>query len=176
MQRCAQRHAGVAQQQRTVEASMCSITNGGAGRMRSIAFGNSYMLQWPRKHYETRMSAGHCLLHQQQPQNRVLSAHAGPSELINSGRKKVAVYVSGGGSNFKAIHAACLKGDINADIVVRFVGLEGDCRCAASSVAIQQAVPDKRCCTLSACTYQCKSLTCQQCEGCQTCTSLGRCS
>jgi hypothetical protein len=45
---------------------------------------------------------------------------AGPPEQhsCNDSKKKLAVFVSGGGSNFKAIHAACLKGQINAEVVV----------------------------------------------------------
>jgi hypothetical protein len=45
---------------------------------------------------------------------------AGPPEQhsCNESKKKLAVFVSGGGSNFKAIHAAILKGHINADVVV----------------------------------------------------------
>lgn len=33
-------------------------------------------------------------------------------------KKRLAVFVSGGGSNFKAIHAACQRGAINAEVVV----------------------------------------------------------
>lgn len=35
-------------------------------------------------------------------------------------RQKLAVFVSGGGSNFRAIHAATQSGDIAADVVVSF--------------------------------------------------------
>ncbi len=34
-------------------------------------------------------------------------------------RARLAVFVSGGGSNFKAIHAACGDGRVNGDVVVR---------------------------------------------------------
>lgn len=34
-------------------------------------------------------------------------------------KPRLAIFVSGGGSNFKAIHAACLRGDVNADVAVR---------------------------------------------------------
>ncbi|KAF8069580.1 PUR3 [Scenedesmus sp. PABB004] len=52
---------------------------------------------------------------------RPLAAAAGPPDAAGAPgpRKKLAVFVSGGGSNFKAIHAACLSGAINADVVVR---------------------------------------------------------
>jgi hypothetical protein len=45
---------------------------------------------------------------------------AGPPEHIDTAgsKKRLAVFVSGGGSNFKAIHAACQKGTINAEVVV----------------------------------------------------------
>ncbi|KAJ9182581.1 hypothetical protein P3X46_006562 [Hevea brasiliensis] len=33
-------------------------------------------------------------------------------------RKKLAVFVSGGGSNFKSIHQACLQGSVHGDVVV----------------------------------------------------------
>ena len=36
----------------------------------------------------------------------------------SSDKKKLAVFVSGGGSNFKTIHAATLDGRINADVQV----------------------------------------------------------
>jgi hypothetical protein len=45
---------------------------------------------------------------------------APPQQLSDPEPKaKLAVFVSGGGSNFKAIHAACLDGRINAEVVVR---------------------------------------------------------
>ncbi|XP_022721046.1 phosphoribosylglycinamide formyltransferase, chloroplastic-like [Durio zibethinus] len=33
-------------------------------------------------------------------------------------RKRLAVFVSGGGSNFRAIHQACVEGSVNGDVVV----------------------------------------------------------
>jgi len=36
----------------------------------------------------------------------------------DGGKKKLAVFVSGGGSNFKAIHAKCLDGTINGEVVL----------------------------------------------------------
>jgi phosphoribosylglycinamide formyltransferase len=70
-------------------------------------------------------------LEQQQQQQHtrhhtVTAAAASPPERAAAGsapKSKLAVFVSGGGSNFKAIHAACLSGAINADVVVR--GEEG---------------------------------------------------
>jgi hypothetical protein len=59
---------------------------------------------------------------QQQWQQRTRSTalQAGPPEHVDAAgsKKRLAVFVSGGGSNFKAIHAACLKGTINAEVVV----------------------------------------------------------
>eukprot|EP00879_Flechtneria_rotunda_P009694 GHRR01010143.1.p1 GENE.GHRR01010143.1~~GHRR01010143.1.p1 ORF type:complete len:300 (+),score=95.38 GHRR01010143.1:232-1131(+) len=58
-------------------------------------------------------------LPQHRQQSRTHVVHAAPPQLnTDTGhRKKLAVFVSGGGSNFKAIHAACLSGQIIADIV-----------------------------------------------------------
>ena len=60
---------------------------------------------------------------QWQQQHRLLRPvmpQAGPPDHISTGgqKKRLAVFVSGGGSNFKAIHAACQKGIINAEVVV----------------------------------------------------------
>lgn len=41
-----------------------------------------------------------------------------PDHMATDHTARLAVVVSGGGSNFKAIHAACLDGRINAEIVV----------------------------------------------------------
>lgn len=38
--------------------------------------------------------------------------------IVDKPKAKLAVFVSGGGSNFKAIHAAILDGRINAEVVV----------------------------------------------------------
>jgi hypothetical protein len=58
---------------------------------------------------------------------------AGPPEQhsCNESKKKLAVFVSGGGSNFKAIHTAILKGHINADVVV-----SQSCRLKGRSIAL----------------------------------------
>lgn len=57
---------------------------------------------------------------QQSCSRQAVTTRAGPPEqLANTEyKKKMAVFVSGGGSNFKAIHAACLMGQINAEVVV----------------------------------------------------------
>lgn len=40
-------------------------------------------------------------------------------------KKKLAIFVSGGGSNFKSIHEACVKGSIYGDIVVLVTNKQG---------------------------------------------------
>ena len=40
-------------------------------------------------------------------------------------RKKLAVFVSGGGSNFRSIHEACLNGSILGDVVVLVASKQG---------------------------------------------------
>ncbi|KNA12322.1 hypothetical protein SOVF_126920 [Spinacia oleracea] len=49
---------------------------------------------------------------------------------LKPNRKRLAVFVSGGGSNFKAIHEATLKGSVLGDVVV-LVTNKGDCGGAA---------------------------------------------
>jgi phosphoribosylglycinamide formyltransferase len=62
----------------------------------------------------------------QQGQQRMHSmvVQAGPPEHVDTAgnKKRLAVFVSGGGSNFKAIHTACQKGFINAEVVVSHTG------------------------------------------------------
>jgi hypothetical protein len=69
------------------------------------------------------------LLKQQQQRQRcsiVRATHAPPQQPQPPAepvpKAKLAVFVSGGGSNFKAIHAACLDGRIHAEVVVSVVG------------------------------------------------------
>lgn len=52
---------------------------------------------------------------------------ASDKEDLRSGirRKKLAVFVSGGGSNFRSIHEACLRGSIHGDIVVVVTSKQG---------------------------------------------------
>lgn len=40
-------------------------------------------------------------------------------------RKKLAIFVSGGGSNFRSIHEASLRGSIHGDIVVLVTNKQG---------------------------------------------------
>lgn len=46
------------------------------------------------------------------------AAASPPQELSTGSKARLAVFVSGGGSNFKAIHAACQDGRINAEVAV----------------------------------------------------------
>lgn len=57
---------------------------------------------------------------------------------VGSGRKKVAVFVSGGGSNFKALHQATLRDDIPGDIVVLVTDKP---RCRACDYARENNIP-----------------------------------
>ncbi len=56
-----------------------------------------------------------------------------PEHLPGEAKARLAVFVSGGGSNFKAIHAACLAGTINADVVVSVSSQCCQCMCAGVS-------------------------------------------
>lgn len=75
---------------------------------------------WQQQHQHPRLAALQGASQGPRRQHvRVCASPPGaPSALEAAPRKKLAVFVSGGGSNFKAIHAACLKGTINADVVV----------------------------------------------------------
>jgi phosphoribosylglycinamide formyltransferase len=42
------------------------------------------------------------------------------------GRKRLAVFVSGGGSNFRSIHEAALGGKVNGDMVALVTDKPGD--------------------------------------------------
>ena len=44
-------------------------------------------------------------------------------------RKRLAVFVSGGGSNFKSIHGACVVGMVRGDVVVLVTNKRGICFC-----------------------------------------------
>ncbi|KAH9603906.1 hypothetical protein KSS87_017990 [Heliosperma pusillum] len=57
---------------------------------------------------------------------------------LESRRKKVAVFVSGGGSNFKAIHAAMLDGSILGDVVVLVTNKTG---CGGAVYAKENGIP-----------------------------------
>lgn len=57
---------------------------------------------------------------------------------VGSERKKVAVFVSGGGSNFKGLHQATLRNDIPGDIVVLVTDKPS---CGASDYARENNIP-----------------------------------
>lgn len=51
----------------------------------------------------------------------------GGEKVLESGirRKNMAVFFSGGGSNFRSIHEACLRGSVHGDIVVTVTNKHG---------------------------------------------------
>ncbi|GKV14946.1 hypothetical protein SLEP1_g25743 [Rubroshorea leprosula] len=53
-------------------------------------------------------------------------------------RKKLAVFVSGGGSNFRSIHEACVRGSVNGDVVVLVTNKEG---CGGAKYARDKGIP-----------------------------------
>ncbi|KAL6178634.1 hypothetical protein ACLB2K_050152 [Fragaria x ananassa] len=53
-------------------------------------------------------------------------------------RKRLAVYVSGGGSNFRSIHEACVRGLIHGDIVVLVTNKQG---CGGADYARDKGLP-----------------------------------
>lgn len=70
--------------------------------------------QWQQPHQQWQQP--HC----RSSSRAAVVPAAWPPEHIDAagGKKRLAVFVSGGGSNFKAIHAACQRGAINAEVVV----------------------------------------------------------
>ncbi|PRQ19106.1 putative phosphoribosylglycinamide formyltransferase [Rosa chinensis] len=62
------------------------------------------------------------------------------SEDLGNGirRKKLAVFVSGGGSNFRSIHEACIRGSIHGDIVVLVTNKQG---CGGADYARDKGLP-----------------------------------
>lgn len=54
-------------------------------------------------------------------------AFPGDEKGLDSGiqRKNLAVFVSGGGSNFRSIHEACLRGSVHGGIVVLVTNKSG---------------------------------------------------
>jgi folate-dependent phosphoribosylglycinamide formyltransferase PurN len=44
-------------------------------------------------------------------------------------RKRLAVFVSGGGSNFRAIHEAALRGAVHGDVVALVTDKPGEANC-----------------------------------------------
>lgn len=63
---------------------------------------------------------------------------ATPPASVERSSKKLAVFVSGGGSNFKAIHAACLDRRINADVVAVVSDVPS---CGGVAYAQQHGIP-----------------------------------
>lgn len=57
---------------------------------------------------------------------------------LKPNRKRLAVFVSGGGSNFKAIHAATLNGSILGDVVVLVTNKGG---CGGAAYAKENGIP-----------------------------------
>ncbi|KAL9262066.1 Phosphoribosylglycinamide formyltransferase, chloroplastic-like protein [Drosera capensis] len=57
---------------------------------------------------------------------------------MNVGRKKLAVFVSGGGSNFRAIHEATVDGEVNGDVVLVVTNKEG---CGGAQYARDRGIP-----------------------------------
>lgn len=57
---------------------------------------------------------------------------------INLRRKKLAVFVSGGGSNFKAIHEATLAGSVHGDVVALVTNKPG---CGGAKYAEDRGIP-----------------------------------
>ena len=55
-----------------------------------------------------------------------------------AGGKRLAVFVSGGGSNFKAIHQAILRGEIGAEVAVVVTNVPG---CGGVAYATAHAIP-----------------------------------
>ncbi|CAN1255146.1 Phosphoribosylglycinamide formyltransferase, chloroplastic [Linum perenne] len=53
-------------------------------------------------------------------------------------RKKLAVFVSGGGSNFKSIHQACLQGSIHGDVVALITNKTD---CGGAKYAREEEIP-----------------------------------
>ncbi|KAJ8751724.1 hypothetical protein K2173_025897 [Erythroxylum novogranatense] len=53
-------------------------------------------------------------------------------------RKRLAVFVSGGGSNFMSIHEACLQGSVHGDIVVLVTNKAG---CGGAEYAKKMGIP-----------------------------------
>ncbi|KDP39217.1 hypothetical protein JCGZ_00974 [Jatropha curcas] len=59
---------------------------------------------------------------------------------LNSGikRKKLAVFVSGGGSNFKSVHEACIQGSVHGDVVAVVTNRKG---CGGAEYARNKEIP-----------------------------------
>uniref|UniRef100_A0A2P2JFS6 phosphoribosylglycinamide formyltransferase 1 n=1 Tax=Rhizophora mucronata TaxID=61149 RepID=A0A2P2JFS6_RHIMU len=71
------------------------------------------------------------------PRDAVLPVTEEPSR-SELKRKKMAVFVSGGGSNFKSIHEACVQGSVHGDIVVLVTNKHG---CGGAEYARNKGIP-----------------------------------
>lgn len=102
---------------RTVCAPRCSY-DAGSLRMGSRQSPSSSMCS-------TQGNSSSCCLHLGKRHSVRMAAlatggqNAPPMTSTLPPRARIAVFLSGGGSNFKAVHAACLDGRINGDVVVR---------------------------------------------------------
>ncbi|XP_021893668.1 phosphoribosylglycinamide formyltransferase, chloroplastic isoform X1 [Carica papaya] len=76
-------------------------------------------------HFSLRSRSIHCLnsIKAEKPGDFVFNDNELKTEVK---MKKLAVFVSGGGSNFRSLHQACLEGSIHGDVVV-LVTNKGDC-------------------------------------------------
>lgn len=100
-----------------------------------------------------------------------------PQQQPAASKARLAVFVSGGGSNMRAIHAACLDGRINADIVVR-----GACSwprrasrwSTLHGMQLRQCCMHARCCLRNCAFYVRTALAHQQCNWCGPCILLRR--
>eukprot|EP00878_Enallax_costatus_P018721 GHUV01019724.1.p1 GENE.GHUV01019724.1~~GHUV01019724.1.p1 ORF type:complete len:186 (+),score=41.85 GHUV01019724.1:289-846(+) len=112
--------AGAAQQQQqTAPAYHRPHRNSSCPRVTSTLLSSHCTLQQYQSQVKPSLAAGGCWPPQQTHcKHRAVAAYAGPPEAVNTDTKKLAVFLSGGGSNFKAIHAACLSGHVNAEVVV----------------------------------------------------------
>ena len=113
--------AGAAQQQQTATAYHRPFCNSSDRRVPSTILSKSHTSQQSQPTVQAKVAADAYWLPRRTYCKRcstVVAAHAGPPETVNTDTKRLAVFVSGGGSNFKAIHAACLSGHINAEVVV----------------------------------------------------------
>lgn len=79
---------------------------------------------------------GHCLA-RRPPAERLIIAHAGKDK---QPKKRLAVFISGGGSNFRKIHEACELDRINGEVVVV---ITDNPKAAGVSYARSQYIPCK---------------------------------
>ncbi|KAM7265876.1 hypothetical protein ACFE04_003559 [Oxalis oulophora] len=82
---------------------------------------------------------------QQQQQVQVMCKNSIQKGICDEGdmksevkRKKLAVFVSGGGSNFKSVHQACVQGSVFGDVVVLVTNKSG---CGGAEYAASKEIP-----------------------------------